>query len=490
MANRVDYVRPEVTWAQSEWQKVRDVVAGEKAVKDAGAKYLPPINPLDDSPENIERNKQYIFRTYYFNGTGRTLEGLVGIAFQQWPEIILPDAMAVMEEDADGAGGGLVNQSHRSLEELLVVGRGGLLVDYPETAVAVSLQDQNDSRVHSMIIQYKAEQIVNWRVGPSRLPELIVLHEVYEFENDYDVELKDQWRELRMIEGVYVLKIWRTPEKGNGPELISESIPKDGWGNPFDHIPFYFMGAMDNDAEIDKAPLLDLANANLAHYRSSANHFDAEYYVNQPQYWVIGADAQWMQEMKEAGIYFGSRAIGSIPSGGDVKLLQPAPNSMASESMNRIKQDMVSLGARLLTPGEAVKTTDQAKADIASSNSVLSLAADNISNAYTEALYDAAAFMRIETDEIVFKIHTDFGGVMIDTVALKELVAAWQAGSIPDSDHWSNMRQLGVIDPQKTDDEIEGELESSGAGLTLNLDADPALDAIPPVIETDEPIAQ
>lgn len=481
MNDTVDFSRCEVEEAGKDWQRIRDVIAGERAVKEAKFKYLPMINPQDKSDENEARNAQYIARAYFFNGTGRTLEGLLGIAFAQPPEVQLPSSMEVIEDDVDGSGGTLDNQSQRAVEETVAIGRCGLLVDYPPVEQAVSQADLTEANIHSMIVQYKAEQIINWRIGKDRRPELIVLYETHETEGEFCTDGEDQFRELRMVDGVYQVRIWRNVEgedgKASGLQIVEEYTPTDGWGIPFDHITFYFIGSMDNDAEIDKSPLIDLTNANLSHYRSSANHFDAEFYVNQPQYWVIGADAQWMEEMQKAGIYFGSRAIGSVPAGGNVVLLQPAPNTMAKGSMDMIKADMVSLGARLLTPGEAVKTTDQAKADIASSNSILSLACVNVSNAYTRALEDAALYMRVESDEISFTISTEFMGLSFDPASLEKLVAAWQGGSIPNSDHWRNMRQLGVIDPMKSDDEIEKELEDeAGPELDPLAPTDPVLD--------------
>ena len=466
MSDNVDYVRPDVEYSQTDWFVVNDVVAGERVLKDKGHEYLPMLNPEDTSDQNITRNAQYVKRAYFFNATGRTLEGLIGIAFRQPPDVEVPDAMESVKSDVDGAGGNIVNQSHRVLESVLKTGRHGLLVDYPSNEQSVSVSDQSNNNIHATILTYQPGQIINWKIGDDRKPSLVVLYELVTESNDFSDTIVEQWRELRMVEGNYTVTIWRRKKKNGVLEVYDTYQPTNGSGDYWAWIPFYFIGAIDNDADIDKGPLLDLATANLAHYRNSADFQDAAFFSGQPQIWVTGADEHWMNEVQKSGVYFGSRAIGSAPQGGGVTMLQAAPNMASRESMQDIAKDMISLGARLLSNGEAAKTAEQSRSETAANHSVLSLAVTNVSNAYTRALQDAALYMRIEGD-IEYVINTDFVGVTVDPQRLAALIAAWQNGSVPNSDHWANMRSIGVIDAYKTDEEIEGEIESSGSGLNL-----------------------
>lgn len=56
------------------WARVRDVLAGEDAVKAAGVKYLPKLDIQED--EDYDAYKE---RASFFNATARTLAGYVGI---------------------------------------------------------------------------------------------------------------------------------------------------------------------------------------------------------------------------------------------------------------------------------------------------------------------------------------------------------------------------------------------------------------------------
>ncbi|GAF91396.1 unnamed protein product, partial [marine sediment metagenome] len=180
--------------------------------------------------------------------------------------------------DVDGAGTGLINQAQGSLEETLLLGRDGLLTDYPTRNEAVSVAEQDELAIHATITLYKAEQIINWRIGHNRKPSLIVLFETVEKEDDFDTENIDQWRELRMVDGVYQVTLWQN-DSDDGLFIFDEFTPTKGDGSTWNEIPFSFVGAMDNNAEIDKAPLLDIINANLAHYRNSADYQDAVFYT-------------------------------------------------------------------------------------------------------------------------------------------------------------------------------------------------------------------
>ena len=103
MKDTVEFARIEHTANMPLWQLVSDACAGEHAVKVRGELYLPRPNPLDQSLEADARYKAYIQRATYFNATGRTLNGLIGLAFSKWPEIKLPSAIGYMQDDVDGA---------------------------------------------------------------------------------------------------------------------------------------------------------------------------------------------------------------------------------------------------------------------------------------------------------------------------------------------------------------------------------------------------
>ena len=63
-------------------------------------------------------------------------------------------------------------------------------------------------------------------------------------------------------------------------------------------------------------------------------------------------------------------------------------------------------------------------------------------------------------------LHVDPGMFSVDGTMVAALIAANQAGKLPDSDLFRIMRRLDLIDPQKTDEQIAEELANS-PGLNL-----------------------
>lgn len=471
----VTFQRPEYKAKLASWKLVRDAVNGSEAVKAGG--HIPEVNPHDTSPDNVQRNKDRLRGAVYVNATGRTLAALSGVAFAKWPEIELPAALDYLETDADGSGVGIINQAQLTVNDVMQTARAGLLVDYPNAPVPTSRAQQDAGELRATIAFYAAEAIVNWRTvkrGALTLLGMVVLRETAEEWGGFERSEIEQYRVLSLgklsteddtAPERYVVQIYR---KGNaGWAITEEYAPKNGGGQPWKVIPFTFIGATNNDSTPDQAPLYDLADLNIAHFRNSADHEESLRFAAQPQVWFTGVDnpEAFMQLMEKNGIYVGSRAIGISPGG--VQILQSAPVSALAEEMGTKMDSMAALGARLVSPGEATKTATQAGGDEKTSHSVLSLVCDNVSDAYRKALQWCADFMRI-SGKVDFTIGTEFAGIQFDAQQMAQALAAVQSGKLPEADFWTYCRSIGLIAADKTDEDIRGEIETQTPPLALD----------------------
>jgi hypothetical protein len=471
----VTFTRPEYVAAKNRWRLVRDVCKGSETIKAAGDLYLPRPNSTDVSADNKARYEDYKKRAVFYNATGRTKHSLVGAAFRTWPTLTVPGALDYVSKDIDGQGVSIYQQSQSITGHLLEVGRHGLLVDYVAVkAGTVSKADEQSGRARANIASYPAEAIINWKtrqVGGQHLLCLVVLRETVDVDTDdgFGSEQKVQFRVLRLDDsGVYTQEVWEEAAKESS-RIVEPFAPLNGLGQPWRVIPFQFLGSENNDSSIDDSPLYDMAEINIGHYRNSADYEDSAYFAGQPQFWIAGLDEQWRDHLEKNGIYVGSRAPLTLPREGSCGFAQPEPNTLVKEAMDAKKGDMVSLGARLIERGSAVKTATQADNDSAAEHSVLSLIVSNVSEAYTQCLTWMAEFSNAE-GETIYKINQDFTQVSLDAAIMSALFNAVQAGRVPESDFWQYLRDRGVIDAEKTDEEIRGELESSPAGLVLGGD--------------------
>ena len=163
------------------WIRARDLLAGEDAVKAAGAKYLPRLEGQSD-----EDYAAYRGRACFFNATRRAADAFVGLVFRKAPFVRIPEAggqrsevrgqrtglgqaMAQFCNDADMLGSSLFGYAKNVVQEVVAVGRAGTLVDW-----------EGDFEKRAYATAYRAEDILNWRVervNGRNVPTMIVLAE-------------------------------------------------------------------------------------------------------------------------------------------------------------------------------------------------------------------------------------------------------------------------------------------------------------------------
>src|SRR5688572_27077414 len=67
------------------WRRVRDVLAGEDAVKCGGVRYVPRLDTQTDC-----EYADYLTRGFFYNATSRTLAGFLGMIFRREPVVNRP----------------------------------------------------------------------------------------------------------------------------------------------------------------------------------------------------------------------------------------------------------------------------------------------------------------------------------------------------------------------------------------------------------------
>lgn len=449
MSTNVSYKLPKYDEYLPRWERVRAAVQGEEEVKKL-PRVLPYLNPNDLSPENIRRNEQYLERAVYFNATGRTLEGLIGLAFAKTPKNNLGE-FTYLQDDSEGEGVNIYHVAQEGLSGILQTGRHGFLSDIV-----------NDRPV---VVGYRAESIINWRsnkiAGKNQL-ELLVLQEVIsEAEGDYSSKDVVQYREFRNDGQNISYIVWRA-EAGGEPKKHDSgylAIPHSSKIMP--EIPFAFCGSINNSSNIQPAPLKGLAEMNLAHFRDSADYQDSVFYCGQVQAWISGLDETWRDHLEKQGAYVGSRKVLLLPVNGKMGMEQAQPNMLAKEAMTDKKEAMVALGARVVEQSPVTKTATQAAGDIATNTSVLGLATGNVSEAITLSIRRLGYYRNARAfEEAEFEVTQDFTEQAIDPDKLRAMVESWQAGAFSRIDLRAKLRQMGMISPERTDAQIDEEVDS------------------------------
>ena len=128
------------------WETLRAAYVGSGAIKTApdrrvevrgvrmaGTKYLPrPLGMVRD-----EQYAAYRDRASWYAATERTVQGLTGAIFRREPVIEAPAILTPQLEDITQTGVPLRTFAERVVRETLLMGRFGVLVDFPQPVMAL-----------------------------------------------------------------------------------------------------------------------------------------------------------------------------------------------------------------------------------------------------------------------------------------------------------------------------------------------------------------
>ena len=445
-------------------RRVRDAVGGTDAVKGKGMMYLPHPQEEYDTLSGDElkiadaRYAAYIQRAVWLGVTKRTHDGLLGAAFLRDPEVILPNAIEYMQEDADGAGMSLTQFAKMAVSGLLQSGRHGVLVDYPEADDGLTREQTRGLR--ATLRSYTSENIINWRREGENLT-LVVLREPWERHIDeFQVEADWQYRVLRLEDGRYTQEVYR-----EGRPAGDKVMPRMASGAAWPVIPFQFFGAMNNDELPDSPLLLDIADQNFAMYRNSATVEEAAHICGQPIVHVdIGeTTTEAWRELNPNGISIGARR-GVQTQGGRLEMVQAEERNLPLKLMEERRADMVAIGARLIERRASNETAEAVRARSGSETANLSTVSDNTSDGISNCLEWCLGFMG-GAGEITFRLSQQFYDEKADPQEIIARIQELDRGLIAKSDYRTWRRRTGGIDADRDDEEIDAEVQAGGTEI-------------------------
>lgn len=443
------------------WAKVRHAVSGDMA------KFLRNVGANEsDVVYGALRQKEYADGAIVYNFTKRTLAGMVGSVMRKDPEQAFPTAMDYLKDNADGSGVGLWQHAQDTLMEIDSVGRGGLLVDAPESDVATMAQ-QNAGQLNPIIAFYTTENIINWklkRVGSVNKFQMVVLREPFEYNDspdEFTTLIGEQFRVLDIDEnGNYRQRVYKFDNGGTPIDGVVTLNPKLN-NVPKGEIPFTFVGASNNDSTVDDAPLLPLAELNIGHYRNSADNEENLFVVSQAMLVIAPSNTfspeQW-ETANPNGVKFGARRGVNVGFQGDAKLIQAAATNALDNALTKKEQQAIQIGAQLITPTQQI-TAESARLQRGADTSVMATIARNVSKAYEDCLKWVAQMMGLPDTGIEFKLNMEFFLQPMTAQDRAQWAADIQAGLLPQEAYWAAARKAGVTD--WTDAEIKEGLENA-----------------------------
>ena len=482
----VNSTNPQYDKSITKWLMVRDCDEGASAIKSrakgaegalgglAGTAYLPPPNATDGSTNNKLRYRAYVERANFVNFTGHTKEGMLGMVFRKKCHIELDANIEYMKENANGDGLSADQMIKDAAGEALMVGRYGILVDYPSAPLGLTDAEVRNLNLRANLLPYPAESIINWRttnVGGVKKLSLVVLQEPTHKISDDGFEYEEcmYHRVLKLVDGVYVqnlyddnneLVYYSQGQNEDGENVADANIyPRKIDGSLWDEIPFAFIGSINNDETVDKAPLYDIAEINISHYRNSADYEESSFLVGQPTPALSGLTQSWVDQNMKGGIAFGSRSAILLPENGNATLLQAGENQMPLKGMEMKELQMVKIGTRIIQDQSGTETAEAAKIRFSGQNSKLGSIISNVESAFTKCFVWAMEFMG-GTSEPNVDINREFYDASVDPQLLMAQIQLMDRGVIAKSDIRHLMRKANLIDSERTDEMMDDESDS------------------------------
>ena len=399
-------------------QKCRTVSSGEEAVKAAGQEYLPRSKGLTKAEYEAYRD-----RGMFFGATRRTIFTLVGSIFRRDPIITIPTELEYLIEDVDLYQTHLFSFIKEATEEVITVGRTGVLVDWDNEAQ------------RAKAVNYVGENIINWKVskinGVEQIEWVMLCEHVDVYDEDpFEPETIKQYRLLSLENGVYTVRVYRKEAKDF--QLIEQVTPTIQ-GMTIPYVPFVIINTTRVGCNPEDAIVNDLVNTNLHHYRFSCDLAHGLHFTSLPTPWIAGLDVlPDVESRRTEPMRVGSQSAWLLPQGATTGMLEFSGQGIGAIAthLSETERKMAILGARILDkPMVMSETAEAATIRTQSETAALVNVVDAVDRAFTKCLKWIGAWHNT-TQPIDLEMNKDFINYKMNSLDVVNLISAWQSGAI------------------------------------------------------------
>ncbi len=380
-------------------QVMRDFYAGSAGVKSRGEKYLPAPRSIGmlretDSTQYARAYDAYRMRAEVPAYVADAIDKNVGIMHASPPSIELPAALEGMLDDATGDGLGLADLLRNINAEQIFSGRLGLALD------------ARPGLDYPAIRMYYAEDVRNWQFGDGQYV-FVILGEQEATTVDYQWDITPSRRVMEIADGAYVTATYGT----DGKQLIEPVAPSIR-GRTLDVVPFVAINGADTAPDIDKPPLMPLAEKCAAIYRLDADHKLNLHMQSASTLVVSGLAHNTMQDdgTGQRKLRVGAGGFIELDIGGDAKYAQPGADGLAAQqqALDAMHAQARNLGVDILGNAGEGESGEAMSVRVMARTATLVQIASAGAAGLERILKIAARWVGADPDEVVVKPYTDF----------------------------------------------------------------------------------
>jgi len=412
----VSTVHDDYTKKKNEWARVRDCLDGEEVIKNKKETYLP--RPSGMTGDYADAYNSYIERAHFPLVTAYALSGALGIVITKLPDFNVPKKLEYILTTATKDGRSLNQLFMDMVIEVFQTGRCPLLVDV--------VASKNEFR----FVDYKAEELINWKtsiVAEEKNLFLGVLRESLPDSDDiFSHETKDAYRVLSLDEnGKYITALY----EADGLKILDTDVIPVLRGKSLDKIPLFLAGSINNSFDVQPIPLISVANCSVQIYRKEADLANSEYLSCNPTLCIVGATND--ENMPNV---VGSSVMIVLPNEQARIFYTQTDTAALSHVKDHIKdlyEEAIRHGVAILDARKGVEAAEALRIrQSTQSASIYSifLAAMNAIKKGLGAMCDWGGYNK---DEIVIDAPSSLTQGIPDAAILKQVVEGYSTGVIP-----------------------------------------------------------
>jgi hypothetical protein len=435
-----------------DWALCAELYAGTAAMKAARDRWLPRYSAEEETDYQVR-----LTNTVLFPGFRRTVETMTGRVFRRPLDLIgepAPEIQGWCGNDIDLNGRDFSVFGAEVFDAALQFGLSHVLVDHPEedetgAPPARSNADLITDRVRPYWVHIKPQSLIGWRTerqrGRTILTEIRFRQTAIESDGEWGEKVVERIKVIRPTE--WLLYEERATGK-NGEEFEWLQVGGGAMRFVFDGqptIPLVTVYTGRTGVLTARPPLMDLAELNLTHWRSSSRQRDILDVSRIPMWAYFG-----FQKDEIAGLQLGPRAaiVSGDPSARAEILEISGPGLAAGKAdLDDLKAEMAALGTQLLVRPPGDQTATQSSINSAENSSQLARMAVGLRDSLELALQYTAAWRGLAKERSgQVQINGDFDWVPSDQGHLASLDAARDRGDLSRTAHQRELKRRQVLD--------------------------------------------
>jgi len=473
----VEYVCEEYRKYKRVWEKCTDCYNGQEEIKKKGTVYLPKLSgqayqtdksytTADDRDKGLihleSEYETYLKRAIFYNYTKKITRGLVEQLFRKNVKTKVPPKLQEVVDKFTLDGKSMITAIKESNTDILLNYRNVLVLDYPvnEDNNIKTIADKEKANIRPYAVYYNASDIINWRyqlVNNKSTLTLVVIKEcVEEYEEGaFEPEEIIQYRTMNLIDGQYVVRIYRKGEgKSDFSQYGDDIIPKIN-GASLDFIPCFFLTPEGISNRLDYPFVNDIADINIGHYINSADYENSLNVTGSPTPVVQGLDDE---QYRDEPVGLGNRIL-KLNTDGQAYYMEykgQGPEAIKTAMDKKVDVMSVLAGKMLQNDPNGIESAETATIHKAGEQGQLASMAVSLAQAYEFILNLMAVWMGIN-GEIDIEFNTDFSVKTLDAQIFSNLNNAKEKGFISFETYYYNLKKNEML---QKDWSIEQEREA------------------------------